>query len=122
MKKISVFTTITFLVITLSSFKNSSSDFSVRSSSLKEIYKQEQTVDAFIMWGGNWRKGRITYMSTQQGYKPISYQFQDVDYRLKGKFFSEKFTPLNPNNELAKANNWTHTIGIQGTTAYLILN
>ena len=124
MKKFSLFLTLTFIIITLSSFRHSASDFSPKSNSLNEIHKQQQTVNAYVWWGGNWRTGYITYVRTQQGYKPISYQFEDYgNDQLRGQFFpGERFTPLNPNNNLAKQNNWTHTISVQGVAAYLTLN
>jgi hypothetical protein len=123
MKKTLLFSTLTFVVVTLSSFKHSSSVIFPKTNSLNEIYQQQQTVDAYIMWGSNWRRGQITYSSTQQGYKPISYQFEDYgNSQLRGQFFpDQRFSPLNPNNQLAKQNNWTHTISVQGVTAYLTI-
>lgn len=125
MKKIFLFTTLISGFAVLSAFKtapilkNHSNDYS----STLQQQQQQQTVDAYVMWGGNWRRGQITYSSTQQGYKPISYQFEDYgNSQLRGQFFPDQiFSPLNPNNQLAKQNNWTHTISVGGATAYLTL-
>jgi len=122
MKKIFLLPTLAFAVSTLSSFNNDSSNLSLNNIS-NVMHQQQQTVDAFIMIGGNWMRGQITYMRTQRGFQPIRFYFNE---QLKGEFWPDQtFIPLNPNNQLAKQNNWTHTISVQaisqGGTAYLTL-
>ncbi len=84
---------------------------------------QVRSVPAFIMWGGNWRSGQVSFIQTEYGYKPVSYQFEDYgNNQLRGQFYpDQQFMSLNPNHQLAKQNNWTHTITVQGSTAYLRL-
>ncbi len=122
MKKILLFSTLSIAVVSLSSFMFHYSNFnSIKT--LKKINQQQQTVDAYIMIGGNWIRGQITYVRTQQGYQPIRFWFGQ---ELRGEFWPDQsFIPLNPNNQLARQNNWTHTISVQsfnqGGTAYLTL-
>lgn len=121
MKKIILLQTLIFLIFfALSSFKNSS--LKLRSDTFLhgKVFQQERTVTAYIMSGGNWQKGQVTYIETNRGYQPVSYDFSDYVNGPRGRFYSDqRFRPLNPNNPLAKANNWTHTIEIRGTVAYL---
>lgn len=123
MKRVFLFSILTVSILALSSFKYyTSSSFRIINS-VNKIKQQQQTVDAFIMIGGNWVSGQITYMRTQQGYQPIRFSFGE---QIRGEFWpDQRFIPLNPNNQLAKQNNWTHTINVQsfnqGGTAYLTL-
>ncbi len=120
MKKILLLSTLTIVVVTLSSFKNITSDFTPKTNSLNESYQQQQTVYAWRMAGGNWQQGTVTYQNTQQGLKPISYDFSSYTNGGRGQFMPDaRFMPLNPNNELAKKNNWTHSISSMAGTLYL---
>ena len=81
---------------------------------------QQQTVYAWRMAGGQWQQGSVTYQNTQQGLKPISYDFSGYTNGGRGQFMPDaRFMPLNPNNELAKKNNWTHSISSMAGTLYL---
>jgi hypothetical protein len=76
---------------------------SIESSASIQQLGQYQTVDAYRMAGGNWQNGTITYQSTAQGFRPISYDFSAYRGGGGGQFMpDERFAPLNPNNELAK--------------------
>jgi hypothetical protein len=123
MKKVLLLSILAIVLISFSSFKEIKFDSFTKNTSLKKFYPQQQTVDAYVMWGGNWRSGRITYSTTQQGYKPISYQFEDYgNSQLAGQFFpDQRFMALNSNNQFAKQYNFTHTISVQGATAYLTI-
>jgi hypothetical protein len=119
MKKVFLISTMIIAFVVLTAFKATP----ILKINLKEctsaLQQQETTFDVYVMQGGNWIKGQITYVRTQQGYTPIRYHFSD---QLRGEFWpDQRFMPLNPNNELAKQNNWTHTISVGGATAYLTL-
>lgn len=95
----------------------------------KNVFRisQSNVYDAYMYQGGNWHTGRIVIEQTQNGYRLISYNFSDVStfngQPLQGRFYDgERLTPLNPNNELAKKNNFTHYIEIQGIRAYIVAN
>lgn len=147
MKKFLVVSTVIFVAVTLSSFTQSSPYFSTKSDLINKINQQEQTVKAFIKFGDNWRSGQITYRINNNGLQPISYQFEELGNlpQLKGQFSpDQKFIPLNSNNignnkvpnmdNRMNSNNignntvtnmdnrWTHSISVQGATAYLTLN
>lgn len=121
-KKLKIFALV-LSVVALISVGNSSQ--SAASNALSNFSSQQSySADAYILGGNGWIKGFITYNKTQQGYVPVRYYFQNVGGReLKGNFYNgDSFTPLNPNNQYAKANNFTHTIKVPGATAYLTLN
>jgi hypothetical protein len=81
-----------------------------------------QTVYAFRMAGGAWQQGTVTYEVSQYGVVPVSYNFSNYRNAGSGQFFpSQRFVPLNPNNEMAKANHWTHMINSQIGTLYLTI-
>jgi hypothetical protein len=81
---------------------------------------QQQTVYAWRMAGGQWQQGSVSYLVTQYGIKPISYDFSGYTNGRSGRFMpDDRFMPLNPNNELAKKNNWTHSINSMAGTLYL---
>ncbi len=83
---------------------------------------QVQTTYAWRMAGGQWQQGTVTYERTQQGYRPISYDFSNYTNGGRNQFMPDaRFMPLNPNNELAKKNNWTHSISSLAGTLYLRL-
>ena len=89
----------------------------------KHSLQQQQTVSAYRMAGGNWQRGTVSYKRTQQGYKPVSYDFSGYRGGSRGGFFPDaRFTPLNPNNKLAIQNNWTHMVGSNAGTLYMTLN
>jgi hypothetical protein len=83
---------------------------------------QVQTVYAWRMAGGQWQQGTVTYERNQFGYRPMSYDFSNYTNGGRNNFAPDvMFTPLNPNNDLAKKNNWTHTIRSMAGTLYLSL-
>lgn len=74
--------------------------------------QQLMTLEAQIFHQGHWHEGYITYTKTQNGYELEQYKF-DIVSTLNGQcngYFheSEKFTPLNPNNDFAKDYNFIH--------------
>lgn len=83
---------------------------------------QPQTVYAWRMAGGIWQQGRVTYQNTEEGLVPISFDFSGYTNGQRGQFMpDERFMPLNPNSELAKENNWTHSIRSMAGTLYLTI-
>jgi hypothetical protein len=123
MKKVFLCSILAFTVLTLSSFKNHKLSSPRINKAVNKINQQQQTVEAYLMIGGNWITGQITYMRTQQGFQPIRFWFGE---QLRGEFWpDQRFTPLNQNNQFAKQYNWTHCISVQsfgqGGTAYLTL-
>lgn len=126
MKKVFLFTALISGFAILSAFKTSLIS-ECYTSNITSSLQREQTVVAYMWWDNNWRSGNITYIRTQQGYTPVSYNFGDTQHRggsispLRGYFSGDRFVPLNPNNELAKKNNWTHIITVEGIDAYLTL-
>ena len=93
---------------------------SIESSVAIQQQGQRQTVYAWRMAGGNWQQGTVTYENTQQGIRPINYNFSSYTNGGRGQFMpNARFMPLNPNNELAKKNNWTHSISSMAGTLYL---
>lgn len=120
MKNLGLLFCLIFGLVAFSAF-TSSSDVNTKSfESSATIQQQIQTVDAWRMAGGNWQQGTVTYESTQQGYRPISYDFSNYTNGGRNQFMPDaRFMPLNPNNELAKKNNWTHTISSMAGTLYL---
>ncbi len=123
MKKLLVILVLTVFITTLTSFSSNISNKLTTTNSISESTQQQQVVPAYALCGGNWYSGQIAYIITDQGYKPLYYWFNDFCGRqLQGQFYNERFVPLNPNNQLAKQNNWTHTISLNGqATAYLTL-
>ena len=90
--------------------------------SIQQQQGQVQTVYAWRMAGGQWQQGTVTYETTQQGFRPISYDFSNYQNGERNQFMPDsRFMPLNPNNELAKKYNWTHTISSMAGTLYLSL-
>ncbi len=88
---------------------------------------QTTSYNSYIYFSGNWHTGKIWIQQTQNGYKLLSYNFDSVHnvngHKLSGDFDQRhSLTKLNPNNELAKQNNFTHYVTIQGLKAYLILD
>lgn len=86
---------------------------------------QEKSLKAYIFYQGTWHEGFIMFNQTENGYQLTKYQFNDIYINgspLNGYFNYEKFTKLNPNNELALKNNFTHYVNIQGLNAYIISN
>ena len=52
---------------------------------------QVRSVPAFIMWGGNWRSGQLSFIQTENGYKTVSYQFEDYgNNQLRGQFYPDQ--------------------------------
>jgi hypothetical protein len=92
---------------------------------VEKNYQQTRSFDAFLWWGNRWVRGYIDCQVSQYGYVPIKYYFDagvGSNFNSRGNFYQgDKFIPLNPNHELAKKNNWTHYIKVQGSNAYLTL-
>jgi hypothetical protein len=119
MKKVFLISTMIIAFVVLTAFKATTILKINISECASALQQEETTFDVYIMQGGSWIKGQITYVRTQQGFTPIRYHFSD---QLRGAFWpDQRFMPLNPNNELAKKHNFTHTINTGGATAYLIL-
>lgn len=117
MKKLSLFLLV-FLTISFSS--TSYSNFH----KVEYKVKQSDSIKAYIYYQGVWHEGYITYNKTENDYTLNEYQFNDL-YLMGGRPFSgyfrgQRFTQLNPNNELAKQYNFTHYVEIQGTRVYII--
>ena len=99
--------------------------FTTKSTPIKTEISQENSIKAFIYSKGQWHTGYITYQQTSDSYVLISYSFNTLEKcygcgHLNGSFAdSQKFNPLNPNNEYAKNYNYTHYIDIQGFRAYI---
>ncbi|MFH6951447.1 hypothetical protein ACHRV6_23370 [Flavobacterium sp. FlaQc-51] len=90
-------------------------------------YVQQSSYEAYAFHNGSWHTGRIYIRQNQNGYQLISYSFNDLymfnSQPLAGDFLQgQRLTPLNPNNELAKRNNFTHYVNIQGINVYIIAN
>jgi len=88
---------------------------------------QTTSYKAYVNSNGNWHTGTIWIQQTQNGHQLLSYNFDSVHsgmgHKLAGDFDQRhRLTKLNPNNELAKQNNVTHYVTIQGLKAYLILD
>ena len=61
------------------------------------MLQQQQTASAYRMAGGNWQRGSVNYQITQQGYKPISYDFSAYRSGGRGSFYQDsRFLALNP--------------------------
>ena len=76
---------------------------------------------AFLNFHGSWVEGQIQLIKSNQGYTPTSYSFSNVQNCSSQFMPGEQFTPLNPNSDLAKAQNFTHFISVSCGTAYLML-
>lgn len=88
---------------------------------------QSKVYKAYIYHSGNWHTGKIFINQNENGYRLESYSFSDVfignGQRLEGSFIGgEELIRLNPNNELAINNNFTHYVEIMGLNAYIIGN
>jgi len=121
MKKTIFFIT---LITGLSFLSALSNDANLEGKSIKNpnMLQQQQTASAYRMAGGNWQRGSVNYQITQQGYKPISYDFSAYRSGGRGSFYQDsRFIPLNPNNKLAIQNNWTHMVRSSIGTLYLTL-
>jgi hypothetical protein len=77
-------------------------------------------LDAYIIIQGTWVHGTISVNRTQNGDKPFNYNFDGFE---SGSLYPDsRFTPLNPNNQYAIKNNFTHTISIPNLgTAYVTM-
>ena len=81
-------------------------------------------LDAYIMMQGNWMHGTISVNRTQNGDRPYRYDFPGMQgVQTSGQFYPDtRFTPLNPNNQYAIRNNFTHTISCPTIgTAYVTM-
>ena len=86
--------------------------------------QRDYAINAFLMMQGQFIQGTISVQSTQNGAKPINYNFPGMAQRqTSGQFYPDtRFIPLNPNNQYAIRNNFTHTINIPNLgTAYVSL-
>jgi hypothetical protein len=87
---------------------------------------QTYEYDAHIYYSGYWHTGKVWINQSKNGYKLLSYSF---DLQLTNGNFSGDFDErlhrlyeLNPNNELAKRNNFTHYITVQNIKVYISLS
>ena len=86
--------------------------------------QRESVVNAFLMIQGRFIMGTIGVQNTQNGLRPVNYSFPGMAQRqTSGQFYPDtRFTPLNPNNQYAIKNNFTHTISIPNLgTAYVTM-
>jgi len=112
-------------LVALSAFtsKSNGNTKSMERSDAIQQQGQGQSVYAWRLAGGRWQQGTVTFRRTQQGFRPISYNFDNYSNGGRAEFYSDaRFVPLNPNNELAKRNNWTHSISSQIGTLYLTID
>lgn len=115
---------LSFLFISNSFLVNAKSSYTINKS---RVSFQQTVYEAYAFHNGYWHKGRISINQYQNGYQLVSYSFNDIsNYNgqpLSGNFYQgQQLIRLNPNNELAKANNFTHYVEIQGLKAYIIAN
>ena len=88
---------------------------------------QQSNYEAYVYYQGNWYTGMIYTRQSENGFQLSSYSFRNL-YIFNGQQFSGNFNQeqrlvrLNPNSELAKNNNFTHYVNIQGVNVYIILN
>jgi len=85
---------------------------------------QNKSIAAYIYFQRTWYTGYIYYSTAPDGYKLESYSFDQMyigGQAFSGYFYGqEKFIPLNPNNELAKQNNFTHYVITREIPIYII--
>jgi hypothetical protein len=126
MKKIFYFLTSLSLIVVNSSFLHINK-YNKAFLTKKNFVVQNQIAYAYVYFNGSWIKGEISYFVTREKIIPISYKFEKVgNNRFVDKFYGDKkFIPLDPNSQIARQNNWTHSIIIHEglrLIAYLNLN
>lgn len=113
------------LIFLLFGLSNNSEASVITKSHIKCL--QQNSYKSYIFYNGNWHTGEIRMRQTENGHILSSYSFDDIylmgNQTLSGYFYpDQQLIKLNPNSDLAKNNNFTHYVEIQGLRAYIIAN